>query len=149
MARLSVAFEEYASQILSRHPEVQAKWEASRGGGRRLTIFKKDESGFDVVIDAEDYGLYPYAGEWHGPAWDLNGSCEDLCVEFMGFVRSLLCQDSKLEVFYAGSSPVKFVLTFPTEVGEESLETGRFFFNYFGKRSSKAFQNRHLPVRYQ
>jgi hypothetical protein len=141
--------EQYASEILLSHPEVRAKWEVTKTGGKRLTIYKQDESGFDVVVDAETYGLYPYAGDWHGPAWDLNGDCEVLCQEFMGFIRSLLCEDSRLEVSYAGAWPYKFVLTFPAEGGLESSETGLFFFKYFGKRSTGIFLNRHLPARYK
>jgi hypothetical protein len=149
MNNLPMVFEQYASEILARHPEVRAKWEVTKTGGRRLMIYKQDESGFDVIVDAETHGLYPYADEWHGPAWDLNGNCEELCQEFMGFIRSLLCEDSRLEVSYAGSRPYKFVLTFPTEGGFESSETGLFFFDYFGKRSARIFQNRHLPPRYK
>ena len=80
-----MVFEQYASEILLSHPEVRVKWEVTKTGGKRLTIYKQDESGFDVVVDAETYGLYPYAGDWHGPAWDLSGDCEVLCQEFMGF----------------------------------------------------------------
>ena len=149
MNNLPLAFEQHASEILASHPELRTKWEATKTGGRRLTIYKQDESGFDVVVDAETYGLYPYAGDWHGSAWDLNGNCEELCKGFMGFIRSLLCDDSRLKVSYAGSWPYKFVLTYPIEGGFESSETGLFFFDYFGKRTTRIFQNRHLPPRYK
>lgn len=149
MNNLPLVFEQHASEIMASHPGLRAKWEVTKTSGRRLTIDKQDESGFDVVVDAETNGLYPYAGDWHGPAWDLNGNCEELCQGFMGFIRSLLCDDSRLEVSYAGSRPYKFVLTYPTEGGFESSEPGLFFFDYFGKRTTQIFQNRHLPPRYK
>ena len=63
MNNLPMVSEQYASEILARHPEVRVKWEVTKSGGRRLMIYKQDESGFDVVVDAETHGLYPYAGE--------------------------------------------------------------------------------------
>lgn len=149
MESLPEVFERYASELLSGDSRIRTKWESIKGNGKRLTIYKIDESGFDIVVDAETYGLYPYAGDWHGSAWDWGTSYDELCREFMGFVRTLLCEDSSLEVRYAGSWPYKWILSFPTEVGRESLETGLFFFNFVGKRSRRIFKNRHLPARYK
>lgn len=143
------AFERNARTIFDEYPTIMTKWESTRHGGRRLTIYKIDESGFDIAVQAETYGLYPYAGDWHGPAWDSGTSTEELCREFLGFVRSLLCEDSSLEVKYAGSRPFKWILSYPTEQGRESYEMGLFIVNYFGKRSSRIFRNRHLPPRYK
>ena len=153
MEHLPTIFEKYAKETLASSPEIEAKWEIRDSGDKKILTIKKQHSlGFDVVVECETYGLYPYAGEWHGPAWELGSSDEtflDLCEQFMGFIRSLLCEDSKLEVRYAGSKPYKWILTYPTEEGAEFLETGLFFYNYFGNKSSKVFQNRHLSRRYE
>ena len=150
---LPTIFENYVTEILANLPELEIEWETLNGGDKkRLKIKKSDPSGFDVIAECETYGLYPFAGEWHGPAWELwpgNETLLDLCEQFMGFIRSLLCSDSKLEVKYAGGSPYKWVLTYPTEEGTEFQEIGLFFYNYFGRRTSKVFQNHHLPSRYR
>lgn len=152
MEDLPSEFERYAKRLLAGYPEVSTKWDSLAHDGKHLTIFRKDESGFDVVVEAYTYGLYPYAGDWHGPAWELvskEETCGELCEQFMGFVRSLLCEDSQLEVRYAGSWPYKWRLTYPTEDGFKTEETGLFIFNYFGARSQRIFQNHHLPTRYK
>lgn len=152
MEDLPTEFERFAKRLTAQHPELSIKWESIARSGKRLTIFKKDESGFDVVVEAEPYGLYPYAGDWHGPAWDLISKEEtygELCEQFMGFIRSLLCEDSQLEVRYAGSWPYRWLLTYPTEDGFKTEETGLFIFNYFGARSRRVLQNHHLPPRYK
>jgi len=146
-------FEAYARSILVQYPELRARWHVtSRGRGRWLTVPKRDDAGFDVVVQAETDGLYPFAGDWHGAPWDagIGGERdEDLCVRFMGFVRSLLCEDSRLDVAYAGTRPYRWVLTYRTEEGTESETTGSLFFNYFAKRTRRTFQNRHPSSRYQ
>ncbi len=146
---LPTVFEHYAKELLAKQPQIQAKWEFTEDNGKRLTICKLDDLGFDVIVEAKISGLYPYAGDWHGPVWEMGANSEELCREFMGFVRSLLCEDSSLEVKYAGSWPYKWILSYPLLSGCESLETGLFLYNYFGRRSSRIFKNRHLPPRYR
>lgn len=129
---------------------MSIRWENLQGGDKkRLTIFKQRDTGFDVVVECETYGLYPFAGDWHGPAWEpMNERLDELCDEFMGFVRTLLCMDSKLQVMKAGGKPYKWSLTYRTEDGVETQTTGLFLFNYFGPRSKQVLQNDHLPLRY-
>lgn len=149
---LPTYFESYVNKLLSQSPGLSFKWDNEAGPKKRLTIFKEDETGYDVVVEAETYGLYPYAGDWHGPAWEVNKDeegFESLCQEFMGFIRSLLCADSKLEVLYAGSKPFKWRLTYPTTDGPEFQEVGLLFFNHFGRRRTKVYRNKHLPKRYE
>lgn len=150
---LPTIFESYAKEVLSSIPEINSEWEIKDNGDKKkLTIKRINSTGFDVVAECETYGLYPFAGEWHGPAWELFSGSEtyfDLCKQFMGFIRSLLCEDSKLEVRYSSEKPYKWLLTYTTEDGIETQETGLMFYNYFGKKSCKVFQNVHLPRRYE
>ena len=67
MEDLPLMFERCARQILSGYPELRTQWKDLNGKGKQLTICKKDETGFDVVVQAETYGLYPFAGDWYGP----------------------------------------------------------------------------------
>ena len=154
MKDLPAIFREYTLPILSENPTLNASW-----AGKTLTIPRQNASGFDVIVEAETYGLYPFVrildfrSVWHGVPWEPgpafpNPDYLELCEQFMGFVRSLLCEESKLEVHIAGTTPYKWTLKYPTEHGIESETMGVLFFNYFGKRSTKSYQNRHLPVRY-
>ena len=152
MDDLPTEFERYAKRLLAQYPEISTKWGWLANNGKRLTIFKQEELGFDVAVEARTDGLYPYAGGWHGPPWEVNSqqeTYEHMCEQFMGFIRSLLCEDSQLEVRYAGSWPYKWRLTYPTEDGFMTEETGLFIFNYFGARSRRIFQNHHFPPRYK
>lgn len=154
---LPEAFEHHARAILADHPALNARWKTiSKGVGRELLIPKRDSTGFDVRVEAELDGLYPFAGAWHGAAWELSPSdtratdtrTAELCVEFLGFIRTLLCEESSLRVHYAGRWPFKWELFYETEDGRQSETCGLLLFNYFGRRSVQEFENHHLPRRY-
>ena len=66
---LPAIFEGCATRILGRFPEIDVRWDDIRRG-RKLTIYRQEDAGFDVVVEAETYGLYPYTGEWHGAPWE-------------------------------------------------------------------------------
>ncbi|MFB3897695.1 MAG: hypothetical protein ACE14V_15490 [bacterium] len=152
MNNLPKIFENCAKSILEKYPNIQTKWDDNGTKRSRLTIYKQDENGFDIIVEAETYGLYPFAGGWHGAPWEIgptDTTPEKLCEQFMGFIRSLLCTDAMLEVKYASGFSYKWILTYPTEQGIESEVTGLLFYNYFGKRTNRIFQNQHLPPRYK
>ena len=148
---LPTSFEDFARKKLATSPHISCDWETlNNGDKRRLVIKRQKDNGFDIAVECETYGLYPFAGEWHGPAWDWfqEESLEEFFEEFMGFIRTLLSKDAMLEVRYSGNKPYKWCLTYETEQGQEKLETGRIFYNYFGSKSTQVFQNDQLPQRY-
>jgi len=115
-----------------------------------LRIPKADDGGFDVTIDCQTYGLYPFAGDWHGAPWDVNTpkmSLDDICRDCLGFVRSLLCADSRLTVSYSNGRPFRWVLTYPVGGRSVNDRVGLLLFNYFGLRTTRGFQNHHLRRR--
>ena len=138
-------FEDHARSTLSQHPQLLYRWDTiSHGRGRRLTILKRDDSGFDVVAEAHSYGLYARAGEWMGPAWDAcepHETAKDLCVQFMDYILSLLSDDGRLEIDYAGARPFRWVVVSRLE---KPHPTHALLFNYFAKRTRRVFQNRQL-----
>ena len=118
-------FERHARAILAAHPELKPRWSASSNGdGRELFIPKRDSSGFDVTVRAETYGLYPLAGGWHGAPWEparddprpLDPQVDELCVQFLGFIRTLLSVDAILKVHYSRRRPYRWVLEYETEL---------------------------------
>jgi len=151
MEHLPTSFEKFAKKKLATPMHISCDWETlNNGDKRRLVIKKQKNDGFDIVVECETYGLYPFAGEWHGPAWEWfrEESLEEFFEEFMGFIRTLLSKDAMLEVRYSGKRPYKWRLTYETEQGQERRETGLIIYNYFGSRSTQVFQNDQLPQRY-
>jgi hypothetical protein len=71
----------------------------------------------------------------------------EIAEDCLGFVRSLLCSDSSLQVFYSNGRPYRWVLTYPLEGRRVSDRTGLLVFNYFGRRNVRTFQNQQLPPR--
>jgi hypothetical protein len=156
-ASIPEVFEERARAVLADHSQLNPSWSAiSEGEGRELVIPKQEDSGFDVVVWAETYGLHVFADDWHSGPWEpvpsdprpLTEQVFQLCDEFLGFVRTLLSEDASLAVHYARGRPFRWVLTYETESGPESETCALIIFNYFGSRSVRTFRNRHLPRRY-
>jgi hypothetical protein len=147
-ASLPDTFFEMAQQITARYPALAHEWTSEPSGKRTLRFPAASSTGFDVVIQAETYGLYPYAGDWHGAPWDYNTpkmTFAEICEDCLGFVRSLLCSDSSLEVCYSNERPYRWVLIYPLAGQRISDRTGLLLYNYFGRRSARTFQNEQLP----
>ena len=152
MATLPVVFHALASNRLSEFPELSHAWSDSPASDRReLIIPAASADGFAVIVQCETYGLYVFADAWHGAPFECGpstGTLEATAESCLGFVRTLLCADSHLRVFSAARSPYRWRLTYQTEEGSKTEETGSLFFNYFGTRSERLLQNRVLPARY-
>jgi hypothetical protein len=149
-ASLPDTFFRMAKAVLDGNPQISHQWSSGHRGKRTLSIPKADDRGFDVTIECETYGLYPFADGWHGAPWDINTpkmSVEEICQDCLGFVRSLLCADAKLTVHYSNNRPFRWVLTYPFGGRPVSDRAGLFLFNYFGRRTTGEFQNHHLPRR--
>ncbi len=147
---LPAVFERCAREVLLREAGLRHDWVIG-GDTSKLVIPKADEAGFTVEAQAETYGLYASAEGWHSGAWEPTSrkeTLEELCSEFLGFVRTLVSSDAELEVRYAGGTPYKWTMTYGVEGGAESESTGLLFFNYFGRRSTRVLRNQHLPPRY-
>lgn len=152
MNLLPEVFFNRANGILQQSPEVKFQWIRNTAEQKTLKILKNNNKGFDIEIQCETYGLYPIVDGWHGASWDSitpGMTIEEISDDCLGFVRSLLCADSKLTVWYSNNKPYKWVLSYPINGSILNEETGSFFFNYFGRRSRIEFQNSILPVREQ
>ena len=149
-ASLPDTFFEMAQRIIASYPALAHEWTSESSCKRTLRFPAASPTGFDVVIEAETYGLYPYAGDWHGAPWDYNMprmSLAEISEDCLGFVRSLLSSDSSLQVSYANDRPYRWVLSYPFEGRRVSDRNGLLVFNYFGRRSVRTFQNQQLPPR--
>src|SRR5918995_5298045 len=95
---LPAVFERYVRDVLARQNCLRHEW-ATSPGKSRLIIPKANETGFTVEAQAETYGLYASAEGWHRAAWELTSqkeTSEDLCSQFLGFIRPLLSSDAWL-----------------------------------------------------
>jgi len=152
MTSLSDTFFRVASARLAEYPNLKHQWTGPGKDGKRvLRIPKADDYGFDVAIECESYGLYPFADGWHGAPWDAPHNAkttnDEVCEDCLGFVRSVLCPDATLTVWYTSGKPYKWILNYPWTNKRANDETGSLFFNYFGRREKRMFQNRHLSSR--
>jgi hypothetical protein len=152
MPLLPEAFFALASARLRESPQVVHHWSDPAADGKRvLEVPSSGESGFLVRVECETYGLYVYADGWHGSPFEcgpVTETPEATAENCLGFVRSLLCADSSLVVFYAGNRPYRWVLSYATDGGDEREETGLLVYNYFGPKSKRVLQNEHLPPRH-
>ena len=144
------AFKEAADPILARHPELRFAWENhQKDSGYTLRIFKTDSIGFDVGVEVQTYGLYPFAGEWHGSPWDVTTpgtTVLSMCGYALGLIRALLSSDMRLRVRYAGGRPYKWCIEVASPAGWRlHEETGLLLFRFWSARSEQYFQNRQLP----
>ncbi len=152
MTSLPETFFRMASTRLSEYPDLHHQWSGpERDGKRVLRIPKIDDSGFDVTIECETYGLYPFADGWHGAPWDAphdsKTTNEAVCEDCFGFLRSILCPDASLTIWYTSGKPYKWILSYLWNDTWINHKTPSLFFNYFGRREKRVFQNRHLPRR--
>ena len=149
---LPEAFFILAEARLRQHAALAHRWTQRHDRTKRtLEIPAEDRTGFGILVDCEIYGLYVYCDGWHGAPFEVGGPTktpEAAAENCLGFVRTLLSEDSTLEVHYAAGKPHRWVLSYATDSGTEREETGLFFYNYFGRRSVRTLQNRRLPARY-
>jgi hypothetical protein len=114
----------------------------SDSGAHTLSIDAVGESGFPVELVFEEYGVYPYAGDWHGAPWDSGvWDGERLAQAIQEFLRSVFSPEGYLDIHYSGGSPYRLILHHRFEGEWVNDETGLIFFNWFGKRSRRRLSN--------
>jgi hypothetical protein len=144
------AFRGVADPVLERYPELRFAWESHpKGGGYTSRVCKTANTGFDAGVEVQTYGLYPFAGEWHGSPWDITTpgtTVRAMCGYALGLIRALLSSDMRLRVRYAGGRPYKWCMEVASPAGWRlHEETGLLFFRYWSARSDECFQNELLP----
>jgi hypothetical protein len=138
MSDFTETFRTAAQSFLDACPRIQYEWHSPL----TLKIPASSPSGFDVKLVCESYGLYPYAGEWHGAPWDATiWRSDKLAVTVREFLQSVLSPAGGLRVRYSNGRPYKWTLQYSFEGSTVSEETGRVFFNWLGRRSEKVFRN--------
>jgi len=131
-----------AQSFLESSSALKHSWRTSGSGAKTLTIDAVGDSGFPVELVFEEYGVYPYAGDWHGAPWDCTvWTGEQLAAANREFLQSVYSPDGFLDVYYAGNNPYRLILHHRFEGAWVNDETGLIFFNWFGKRSRRTLRN--------
>ena len=93
----------------------------------------------EIVVSMQ--GAHEHFPLEHGP--------EDLVRSVLGLVRDLLSPAMRVREQCAGGEPFRWHVEMLQDDGTWQVETttGLFFWNYFGKRSERIYQNHVLPDR--
>jgi hypothetical protein len=145
-------FYRLATDVLDRHPEVKHQWIFNEKKHRReLIIPKTQETGFDVGVYCETYGLYPWAGDWWGPCWDINTpktTFEEMSEEVLALLRILLSPESRIKTVCRGDKVSRLFLEFATPIGWHVHDKHTIhFFAWLGKKKVMIYGNTHLVRR--
>ena len=142
---LGPLFRGLAREVLGRHPEVPHAWNSD---ACELHFPRADESGFDIVVDVAEGELTVHAHGAHQHFPTRDGTVREEAEAALGLVRDLLSPDMRLRERLAAGKPYLWILEANRGLGwkKESL-TSLMFFNYFGRRAERIYQNRRLPGR--
>jgi hypothetical protein len=115
-----------------------------------LEIPRISENGFGIGATVETYGIYPWAGAWHGAPWEpmKDWTAEKICKDFFGFVRMLLCEDAQLRYLYRHGSLRKTGIFLRGRDGWQLFEETGYFVLPSGKKKEEIYQNDHLASRF-
>ena len=146
--RLQEAIETIGKEFFSVYPHVPHSWNIG-SEGFDLSIEMESESGFSIFLDLIEYEAVIYCGCMHQHVfWPEEESADDYARRIYGMIYDYLTTETRLREVYSGKNPHKYVIEQRVDGNWESEEEmGLLFFNYFGKKSEKFYQNDILPPR--
>ena len=131
-------FEQMTKEFLDYHPQLDYQW-ISNNKILGVKIYKKDSMGFDVFWGINKNEIYYCAGDHHHSSLLFNSENSTF---LFGMLRDLLSKNMRILEKHAGNSVYKVIVQAwdgKSWVNEDI--SALIFFNYFGKRSEKIFQN--------
>jgi hypothetical protein len=148
-------FIDRAAAALGGHADLKHSLEENAEAGTvTLTIPRRREDGFDVVVEAAQDGLFLFAGDGAHVQFDeildpQRGSVEDLVDEALGLARDLLSPSMRVRELRAGGRPYRWSIEYYHDSGwHAEHETVLLFWNYLGRRSERLYRNHTLPSRF-
>ena len=142
------AFVYYAKAFLKEYPQIEHTWSIEADEDHCiLNIPKKNDRGFDITVEvcADEINLFCEGFHDH---YSIEGTPDDFANYFVGFLYNLLSPVMRISEVCSGGVPYKWILE-SRQQGEwisDSI-TGLIFYNYFGKRSKRIYQNESLKER--
>ncbi len=142
-------FVRIAKEALSSRPEVEHTWSIDADEDHCiLDIPPCSDTGFSITVE-----VFPaeITVSMQGPHehFPLDSDAEELVRSVLGLIRDLLSPAMRLRELRAGGSPYCWHVEMLQEDGTWQTEftTGLVFWNYFGRRSERIYQNDVLPSR--
>ena len=142
------SFVRQAKEALSHSPQVKHEWSIDNDEDHCILIISEEcDSGFSIKVEVHPDEIMVFAGGAHTNL-HLDGNPDDLAARALGLVRDLLSPVMRIRERLAGGKPYKWAFELWQD-GQWVTEewAALFFFNYFGKRTEKLYQNRILPAR--
>jgi hypothetical protein len=148
-SNLCNVFVQIANEAISKFPQLNHSWKRNSDNvGCSLTFPKQNEKGFDVMVEVSSSGIIVSTHGAHQHFDSPEDSNDVKTKKALTLVRDLLSSDMRIREFCAGNSAYRWNI----EVVQDNqwrleCSTGLLFWNYFGKRSERIFQNFTLPGR--
>ena len=142
-------FIKIAKEAISKYPELQHSWNMNADGvSCSLTFPKQNENGFEILIEVSPNQITVFTVGAHQHFDSPEDSNETKIKTALALVRDLLSSDMRIRELRAGNSAYRWALeSLHQNNWRRESSTGLLFWNYFGKRSEKIFQNYTLPTR--
>lgn len=151
---LTEIFLEVVKPILARRRRLKHTLEIDIARTRvELTFHKQNDEGFDVGVQCEPHGIFPWADKWRGASWDATtphaeGNLRQTCENCLGFVRTLLSSDARLRVKSKGGTPCQWTVElFDGKDWHGQGDSSLVIYNFFGAVTERTFQNQHFRSR--
>lgn len=148
--RLQEAIEGVGKEFFSAYPQVPHSWNIGEDGFE-LSIVTDDESGFSIFVELNHNEAIIHCECAHQHIhWPEEENARDYAKRIYGIIYDYLTTKTRLREVYSGKNPYKYVIEQNVNgEWEREEEMGLLFFNYFGRRSKKFYQNDILPPRYK
>jgi hypothetical protein len=145
---LCQSFLRQAKDALSDSPQIKHTWSMDADEKHCILNIPKDgDNGFPVTVEVRPDEIMVIAGGAH-TNFHLDETPDKLAAHALGLVRDLLSPAMRIREHLAGGKPYKWAFEL-NKNGQWITEEycALFFWNYFGKRTVKIYQNNILPAR--
>ncbi|MCI0695661.1 hypothetical protein L0337_27120 [candidate division KSB1 bacterium] len=143
-------FVESISAAFSKYPDLQNKWTVSENEDSCCLGFQKQSSdGFAVVVEYTPGELHIFAHRVH-LEFERGINYDEAIEATLETCLNLLSPDYRIREYLAADSAYKWKLEiFNGEKWHGTNTTSILFWNYFGRRIERIYQNHILPSRYK
>lgn len=142
-------FVDQAKQFLSTYPQIKHEWSIDEDQDHCiLDIPEESENGFSITVEVDSDQIIVLTSGAH-QNFEFNGdNPDDLVSEILGLVRDLLSPMMRIRERLSNGKPYKWAFeVYHNEQWITEEFVGLLFWNYFGKRTEKIYQNETLPAR--
>lgn len=142
-------FVEQAKEFLSTYQQIKHEWSIDADEDHCiLDIPEESKNGFPITVEVDPNQIIVCASGAHQNFEFTSKKPDDLVAEVLGLVRDLLSPGMRIRERLSNGEPYKWA--FEVYHNEQWLTeefVGLLFWNYFGKRTEKIYQNEILPAR--